>query len=256
MKDEDKWDFYFTSIDDNPGSIFLNLSLAERAPLEGYEHVIHLRVTMNEPRADGLSSSAEFDALVEIENAISNEIGSVPGVAYVGRATHAGVREFTYYATDVSRAESLLRRAMAAYPIYAFELSSKHDPDWDTFWSHLMPSAHDQQRMANRGVYESLEENGDPLTAPREIDHWAYFPSASARDEFLSRAATLGYSFRQKTDPGDIPEVERYGAQIFRLDVPSQDFDDVTLELFDLAQEYGGEYDGWESPVEAVKKIN
>jgi hypothetical protein len=39
---------------------------------------------------------------------------------------------------------------------------------------------------------------------------------------------------------------------VWRVDVPAySNIDEITLPLFEAAERYGGEYDGWESPVEA-----
>ena len=106
----------------------------------------------------------------------------------------------------------------------------------------------DRERMKNRRVCEALSERGDPLTEKRAIDHWAYFPSAAARSAFIAQAAKLGFLLRATSEPekpGD-----RFGARLFRIDVPALDaIDDVTLPLFALATAVGGDYDGWETMV-------
>jgi hypothetical protein len=224
--------------------------LEQRAPIADRDHVIELRVVMNEPRPDGLSSAEEFETLVAVEKALTAEIERAGNTLYVGRVTHAGVRDFHYYTAAPEVAEAALRRAMAAFPAYEFELGAEPDPDWEVYRNYLLPSARDRQRMANRQVLAALKDNGDQLSAPREIDHWAYFASAEARDAFLKRTALLGYTAREALSPADIPGNEKFGARIFRIDAPDDDFDEVTLELFELAAELGGEYDGWESPVE------
>jgi regulator of RNase E activity RraB len=96
-----------------------------------------------------------------------------------------------------------------------------------------------------------MEELGDPLTAKREIAHWAYFPDPGARDEFVLSTAKLGFALREKFEPDDVQS--QFGACVVRNDLASwSEINEVTLELFDLATALGGDYDGWESPVEKV----
>nr|WP_255430485.1 ribonuclease E inhibitor RraB [Pseudoxanthomonas sp. PXM01] len=101
--------------------------------------------------------------------------------------------------------------------------------------------------MENRDVCAALEEQGDALRQPREIDHWASFPSATARDEFLQKAAM---GFENRTPDRDDDGEREWGAQVFRHDVPAYGtIDAICLPLYDLAGECGGHYDGWECEV-------
>lgn len=92
------------------------------------------------------------------------------------------------------------------------------------------------------------EDHGDKLELAREIDHWAYFPSASSRDAYVTDAIQLGFALRIATSAE--AQDEKHGAQLWRADVPSYKIiDDITMPLFNLAAKHGGEYDGWECAV-------
>jgi regulator of RNase E activity RraB len=112
----------------------------------------------------------------------------------------------------------------------------------------LYPSDAARRTIENRHVCEGLEQNGDSLVEPREIDHWAHFPDANKRNAFVAEALQLGFSIRALSAPDE--NRDQYSAQLWRADVPTyNNIDDVTLPLFNLAIEHGGEYDGWESVV-------
>jgi hypothetical protein len=83
---------------------------------------------------------------------------------------------------------------------------------------------------------------------PREVAHWAYFADEDKRNAFIARAKILGYALSSEINPdGENP---KWGAIVTRNDpVDFRSIADATLSLFDLAQELGGEYDGWETPV-------
>lgn len=247
---DDKWDFYFAKIDGDIASIFVNLSLDDRAPVPQHAHLVVLRLTMRDPRDDGLSSQDEYAALSVIDDILVAEICAKENAIYAGRVTYAGLRDFYYYAVDADAAGKAARNAMKDVPDYKFEILSQTDAGWTTLRSFLLPSPRDRQRMGNRSASDQLRDSGDPLTEAREIDHWAYFPSPAARDDFVSRTTAIGYKLRAALEPDPTTDATAYGAQIYRADVPGSElFDAITAELSKLAQECGGDYNGWESPV-------
>ena len=64
----DNWDFYRLRVDGDAASIFLDMGIAQTAPIEGYDLRAYIRVHMLNPREDGLSSQAEFEALIALED--------------------------------------------------------------------------------------------------------------------------------------------------------------------------------------------
>ena len=252
---EEKWDFYFAKIDGDIASIFVNLSMEDLAPVPRLTQMVVLRLTMRDPRDDGLSSEDEYAALSLIDEALYNEICTKQNAVYVGRVTYAGLRDFYYYAADAAAAGKAAGRAMHEIPDYKFEILSQPDAEWTTFRNFLLPSPRDRQRMGNRSASDQLRDSGDPLTEAREIDHWAYFPTPDARDDFVSKTTAIGYKLRNALEPDPATDGTNYGAQIYRSDIPGSElFDAITAELAKLAQECGGSYDGWESPVNEAKE--
>ena len=59
----------------------------------------------------------------------------------------------------------------------------------------------------------------------------------------------LGFKLRDRAVSGE--GSLRHGVRVSRSDISSYDnIDDVTLPLFEAAANHGGQYDGWECPVE------
>jgi uncharacterized protein (TIGR01619 family) len=248
----DEWDFYFTGIDGSPGSIFVNLSIAERAPIQGFGTAFFLSLKMRLPRSeDGLSSQEEFDRLQEIEEALEAELQVEGAAIYVGRVTHDGLRDFFFYTADGALTATRAAAAMRAFAEYSFDVGVRDDPAWLVYLDYLAPSALNREWIENRKVCDALKERGDALTKPREVDHWAYFPSASARDAFVEKTLAAGFSLRSASENDRSTSAgNRFVAQLYRSTVPEAgDMTEATLALSELAAEFGGEYDGWESPV-------
>ena len=105
-----------------------------------------------------------------------------------------------------------------------------------------------RQQIKDHKVCEVLERNGDSLEGARDIDHWIYFENPEARDAFSAQAALMDFQIRCLVDGKT--GFGRYGIQLYRLDVPSiAGINSVTIPLYRLAREFGGEYDGWETEV-------
>lgn len=235
----DLWNFYALRVDNEPASIFVDLGIAKDAPLASFPNMAYLRVRMNNPRPDGLSSQEEFDTLVEIEDRVAQQIKLSDQSIYVGRNTSSGNRDFYFYTRDHS-IEDTLREIMANWPDYAFQMGERVDEDWSTYWQFLYPSPADFQRMGNRDVVNQLLDHDDQIDIPRKIDHFAVFVTPDGRDAFARHLTLEGYAISETTDAGD----DTFKIAFDKVDRPDQ-IDDVTIDLLNNARQNGGEYDGW-----------
>jgi uncharacterized protein (TIGR01619 family) len=235
----DHWDFYPLLVDSEPASIYLDLGIAQSAPIKGLADMAYIRVIMREPRPDGLSSQAEFDDLIQVEDSLSEHFGESHDTIYVGRNTSSGNRDFYFYTSNPVAFKALACEAMLKHPSYQYEVGGRPDPEWDVYFGFLYPSPDDLQRMSNRRVIESLESHGDNLTEPRLIDHRAYLPNAAAAAELRAYVSGQGFTV-------DEPMID--GGQVVldfkRSDHPDK-IDDVVVQVARRVQELGGEYDGW-----------
>lgn len=242
----DQWDFYFCNVDDKPASMFVDLGAVKRAPDVSLPIMGYLRLFMNSPRADGLSSQEEFDVLSEFEDKIKTLQNAER--LYVGRCTTNSCRDFVFYLKREDNWENAISLFIESFPAYRYEVGARPDPDWGTYLNYLYPSEIDRQRIENRRVCEALERNGDKLTHEREIDHWIYFDTRESRDAFVLAASCQGFTVRKLSDPDE--ESKTYSAQLWRNDIPEYGrIDDITIPLFVLAKEHNGSYDGWETHV-------
>ncbi len=107
---------------------------------------------------------------------------------------------------------------------------------------------HSNNNRANALVLKTLVEHGDALTIPREVDHFAYFPSREDRARFIESALLAGFKFRGTSEP-DASD-RKYGAILWHIDIPDEEaIARVTEFLIDLAEGNAGEYDGWGTPI-------
>lgn len=106
------------------------------------------------------------------------------------------------------------------------------------------------QLEGDRLTVATLAQRGDPLTKPRQVDHWAYFPTAAARDRFVEEVIPLGFTTSDADSVGQAPNP--FCACVSRVDpVDLESIHRVVMTLFRAAKRHAGDYDGWECPVEA-----
>lgn len=246
---QENWDFYHDEIDGMPASYFLNLALAQSAPIHLLSNLIWIELQMNHPREDGLSSSEEYDLLIKLEDALIPAMTKNKLVVYVGRVTHDTKRQFFFYAAPHVNVEQSIQSAMQAFPDYHYSFGKKRERDWSTYFRNLYPNEVNLQKMSNSKVLESLRNNGDSLEIARPIDHWIYFQSLNERSKFIEKIKGLGFTVVQQTT---VEENDNYPYQlvISRKDhVDQLSIDECTLQLFEFAKQANAQYDGWETQV-------
>lgn len=238
------WQFYFCTVDDQPASIFLNL---EQTPDARLSHLGVVRVTMRSPRPDGLSSQEEAPELYRLEDALEADLLN-DRTLLVGRLTSGGFRDFFFYLDEDDGWEQRVKIALRVFAAYEVDVYFRPDADWSVFRDFLYPDDEQRQSIENGKMGARMEELGDRLEQAREIDHWINFSSETAMREFETATEALGFRRRGTThhSEDELP----FSLQIYRVDVPSYaEIDAVTLPLFRLAKEHGGDYDGWETQV-------
>ena len=253
----DEWDFYFARVNDAVSSIFVDLGVRADAPLEKRPWLLWVWVELQAPRPDGLSSNEEAPKLHEIGESLVAAISASCDAQLVGRITGASRREFYFYATEPGELDAAVERAMQRFDTYKFETGSKFDSEWEQYLGLLYPSDSNLQRMFNRRVLESLEENGDDHEQPRKVDHWLEFPTTEARAACRDTLIAIDFALDDEFESDEPGDAMPHTLVVSRVDtVDSHTINGITLELARLAAEHGGRYDGWEAPVTAAAKPN
>jgi len=247
----DAWDFYFANVNDVIASLFVDLGIRNSVPDAKRPWLLWVWVYFRQPREDGLSSSEEAPILYQIEDALTKAVKEMTEAELVGRITTAGHRGFYFYGPRPDHFEEAVASGLMSFSAYQFDSGKKPDPEWSHYLNVLYPTPEQYERIKNLHVVEVLEKDGDSLKAPRPVSHWAYFKSAEDRAEFIRKAVSCGFTITDESESGE-PECEHpYGVTLERIDrVDWNSINKVTLDLFRLAHDIGGEYDGWETSVE------
>lgn len=238
----EEWDFYPCLVDGEPASIFLDMGIASSAPIFGFDSGAYLRVWMNRPRPDGLSSQEEYDTLVAIEEALEAEIGRSGTTMYVGRNTSGGCRDFFFYTSNEAAFRASASAAISRFADYRSEIGVRLDEKWRAYFDFLYPNSDQKQRMANRGVIEALGRHGDDCRTPRQIDHLIIVGDREQADA-LARTVS-GHGFQLKPGSPSKQSDTEWLIEFDKVEAPVE-IDETTIMLSRLAREHSGEYDGW-----------
>ncbi len=244
----DNWNTYFTSIDDKPASVLLDMNPWDDGDLDKFVRLYRLSVSLKEPNENGLTTNQEADALYAIEDSINDALSG--HYRFVGRITTAGKRDFYYYTElpDESELASLVVKPLERYSYTIVRVEETNLGDFHR--EVLYPNAKERQRIANRLLADRLRELGDDLESPRTVNHWIYFDSTEQRNRFKHIVHKVGFRIEEEPD-----EEQPYKLRISRTDdVHFHAISEVTDYLVDAAEQCHGDYDGWESIVLQERK--
>lgn len=253
---KEDWDSYLCSVNDKPASIYVNLALKDIAPDRQRPILLIVWLYLLNPNPEnGLSTQAEFDTLVAIEDALTPVIEREYSAIYPGRVTNDGRREFYFYSHKTENFEARVGQVLGKFEGYEFKAWTAGNADWDQYLNLLYPSASARRWIDDRRVVTLLESHGDKLSIERPIDHWAYFSSNEAREKFEQQIVSLGFNTQDKlvNDDKDMEYAIVFRkTQAAQLDAIHQ----TTTALELAASTCQGQYDGWESPVttEVIKR--
>lgn len=243
----ENWKFYFCRVNDKSASIFVDLGLRDEAPISAKKWLLWVWIYFERPRTDGLSDSSEAPILFEIEDALNPAVTSRVGGIPCGRITTDGRREFYFYAETKEGFIDAVKAVFAGFTGYKFDIGAQEDPHWEQYLGVLYPCPEDLERIANGDVLDLLERQGDVHSVPREVQHWIYFRSGESRALFKKDVINAGFNVTSESNVGGD---EPFGISVARIQsVERNAIDNTVIDLFRLAQQCGGNYDGWETPV-------
>lgn len=243
------WAFYFSNVDDKHSSISTDLGLTKVAPIRTQPYIVYISIKMKSPREDGLSSSEEASILWEMEDEVNANLEAQNAeFTSVGRLTSSGFRDLYFFGSNAMIMEKIIDETMIKFSDYEFDIGSREDKEWKSYFEFLYPLPRQMQSIQNFRVVDIIQKGGDDLSKEREVFHWIYFRDINKLKEF--EKYTMGQGFKTLSIGNSDGEFN-YVLQISRVDkVGFNDIDEYTIDLWEKAKEFEGEYDGWETSIE------
>lgn len=248
---EERFDFYSEQTPEGPVLVLADLAAEAHAPLASHPVRIRIVVPMQQPQANGLRSSEEAPALFALEERLVAALGALGGL-YVGRLVTQGKTVLCFYVPASVTAEEAQRAAASVRGPYELQVKLSEDPAWVAYLEELLPRPLQRQLMANRGVLDSLARSGDRHELPREVDHFAYFPSAESAGHAAAALEAKGFAVQSPKPAAD--GGAQWALGFTRTDTLADGrADEVTAEVLAVVDAHGGHYDGWGCVVQKAK---
>ena len=118
-----------------------------------------------------------------------------------------------------------------------------------SFLSKLGTPINNRELSGNEKLIKHLKSYGDPLIKPRKVDHWIYFSDDDSKKCFIKAIEEDRFIIEDESfdENLDMP----YVLNLSRIDsVDLENADKFTALLKSKAEACGGDYDGWETPIE------
>lgn len=246
---QDDWNSYLCRVKNKSASIFVDLALNKNAPDSKRPHLLIIWLYLNNPNPEnGLSTQAEFDKLIKIEDNLIPAIRNKYSAIFSGRITNDGRREFYLYSSSVDGFEATVEQVFKDFNDYKYDAWSVEDAEWSQYINLLYPNQQILSSIADERVVSNLVERGDLLEVAREINHWSYFGCVEDRNFFEIKIKKLGFQVTSRLNAKSASE--RYGLVYYKLQTAEIEKISLTTALLEAeSKSHNGEYDGWESPV-------
>jgi regulator of RNase E activity RraB len=93
-----------------------------------------------------------------------------------------------------------------------------------------------------------LRDAGSDMSKPHAVEHFLYFPQCEQAQAAVDRMNALGFDAALRDPAPGFKEWLAFGTR--RLVITDDSFAEVRAQLTVIAEEFGGDYDGWGAPIE------
>ncbi|MBL7746017.1 MAG: DUF695 domain-containing protein [Chitinophagaceae bacterium] len=245
----ENWDTYMAQYEKKAGSVLLNMSLKQVAPLRQYPYLVVTGVRFKDCPTGGFPSKREFNTLYKISDSVKSIVDRATPNIITGTFTFQCERLDYFYVKDTSWIRKWLNNMyQQRFPGYTPYINIKADTGWAAYLDFLYPNEETLDYMGNQKVLLALQRAGDKLERARTVDHWAYFKTDADRTCFINYALKNKFviTARDTIDDAGHP-FSLYFSRTDKIDLPS--ISKITLELRRQVAKCNGDYSGWETVV-------
>jgi uncharacterized protein (TIGR01619 family) len=240
------WNLFERNRNNEPMMVFMNTGLKDKVPMRGLSRLIAVIFNMYSLwDVAGNSSRGAQNLFYSLEDKLMRRMQDSKLALYVGRISVQNKMELYFYADESEDWEPKLTEILADFPSFRYYTSVKEDSSWSFYLDNMYPSPLEEQWMRNAKISYTLNQHGDQSDIVREVEHWLHFDSSVSMDEVKGKAQNLGYIIVEAGQDTS-KEVYPYVLQLRKKHaIDLHTVNEVTKELFTMADEAGGMYDGW-----------
>lgn len=226
-----------------PCAVTVDLGAIEHGVVATHPVYLGIRVKLQQPSAEGLPKPSERPALDGLQQRLEAEVVAAADGLHVYRYFTAGYVHLGFYVLPRPLRDPNITDG---YDPYSPELVIDPDLTWANLLEDLAPDPWQRQLIATGRIMAELRRLGDDPAAKRKVDHTIVLPAGVDPRGLISGLTELGYTI----DTVHNEETE--------ISINCSRVDDLTDpiarvgEVFDLAIDHGGLYDGWGAPITSL----
>lgn len=239
----DDWGFYKS----NDGR-FILIDMAILSAVEPSEGINCLTVTFNEV---GCKDEEEAKTILEtkVKPAIISLVNDKKNKsAYVAATLDSRRLEIYAYTYNPTELEKEIRKSKLIAKIGDnMNVSSMIDKNWKIYQNELFPDQWNYQNIQNQRIIEDLQSKGDVESKLHIVSHLISFSSDNKEnaEKFAAKAKTWKYYVDEVANEEGVVKVTM--SKKAKTDLET--ITNVTMEVMNLAKEFGGEYVEWSTRV-------
>jgi len=197
---------------------------------------------------DALDESQEgFEEFLETKESLIIALEHEKRAKYVGGRVVDGWSELYFYALDSKGLDKIVSNILTPSR-YIYESHTVRDTKWDFHHKNLTPNELELAHIQSEKIIYLLEEEGDNLEVPREVEHYVAFDTPTQKEKFLENLNLDGFVLKDEISSD---EFENGIALLKEHSVTRDSLEKVVAELFELIKEYQGYYEGWSTTLVA-----
>lgn len=247
MEPTGDWEMYTCEMGGEKCMVFARVDLMKEIPDPLRPILVLVNLDVKSRRADGWTDEPETSFLQQVEMNFEAALAKKWNAVYVARYTKGGRRTMAYHVPQKPTREALEPVINKYANGYTFDMEVYDDPDWENYRETLYPNEIAWLEIGNRPVLDRLTNAGDPLTPERHTLHWLNFHEREERDEFIKalESSPIRFDVIEALEPNaDSP---KFSVRLeHQCAMRTWDLIGAQLPIIRLAQEFRGEYDGFE----------
>jgi regulator of RNase E activity RraB len=250
---DEAWELYARDIEGKPAFVNLNSMAIAQGPDPRRPVLIMIKLAPKGVKPSGGDHDDELSddqlaAVKRVAGHAKNWLAKTAQANIVAWMLHGGVVTIYAYAdkpgataaTDAKRVEVL----QGVLGEIRATVSAKGDGDWQHLEEHVLPTAEEVRYSADMSVLGQLEDAGDDMVSPREIEHCAVFDDPSDQKRFATLIEKNGFRVTEVSEEDD--ETGEMTVLFTSRCVPNIDqILEQTTKADQLAEDCNGLYDGW-----------
>ncbi len=182
-----------------------------------------------------------FEEFLETKGSLIIALESEGKVHYVGSRVVDGWNELYFYSSDSKELNSM-STAILKESGYTYESNVVKDKKWKLYETQLFPTELEQHNIQTAKIVFLLEEEGDELSIPRDVEHYVSFEVPTQKNRFINTLNIDGFSLKDEISS---EEFENGVALVKNHAVTYEEVTKVIAELFEFVKKEGGYYEGW-----------